>query len=104
VFGFTGYSPDIGKIVIAFRGSVDISNWILNLKTARTSYPLCSGCSVHIGFNQGFESVKSQVEANLNSLQALYRNAKIAITGHSLGGALAVMAAAHIQNVYKNVD
>jgi len=89
---------------VAFRGSVDISNWILNLKTVRTDYPLCSGCSVHIGFNQGFNSVKSQVEANLNSLLALYRSAKIVVTGHSLGGALGVMAAAHIQNVYKNVD
>lgn len=96
MFGFTGYSPDIHKIVIAFRGSVDVSNWILNLKTARTSYPLCSGCSVHIGFKQGFDSVKSQVEANLNGLLALYRNTNIVITGHSLGGALAVMAAAHI--------
>jgi predicted lipase len=104
VYGFTGYSPDIGSIVVTFRGSVDLSNWILNLKTARTSYPLCTGCSVHIGFNQGFNSVKSQVESNLNSLLALYRTAKVVITGHSLGGALGVMAAAHIQNVYKNVD
>ncbi|MCB0369931.1 MAG: hypothetical protein KDD45_10975 [Bdellovibrionales bacterium] len=47
-------------MVVAFRGSVDTANWILNLKTTRTSYPLCSGCSVHVGFNQGFNSVKAQ--------------------------------------------
>lgn len=61
VFGFVGYSPQLQKIVVAFRGSVDIANWVLNLKTVRTNYPLCSGCSVHIGFNQGFNSVRDKV-------------------------------------------
>ena len=62
VFGLIGYSPEYNKIIVAWRGSVDIANWILNFKTTRTNYPLCSGCSVHVGFNQGFNSVKSQVE------------------------------------------
>jgi hypothetical protein len=61
VFGFVGYAPQFNKILVAFRGSVDTANWILNLKTTRTSYPLCDGCSVHVGFNQGFNGVKSQV-------------------------------------------
>jgi hypothetical protein len=60
VFGIIGYSPQYEKIIVAFRGSVDLANWILNLKTTRTSYPLCDGCSVHVGFNQGFNSVKAQ--------------------------------------------
>lgn len=90
--------------MIAFRGSVDIANWILNLKTARTSYPLCEDCSVHIGFNQGFNSVKDQVNAHVNALLALYRENSFVLTGHSLGGALSVMAAAYLQSVHKTVN
>ncbi len=104
VYGYIGFSKQLKSIVIAFRGSVDIANWILNLKTARTSYDLCDGCSVHIGFNQGFNSVKDQVNSHINTLLALYREKSFALTGHSLGGALSVMAAAYLQSVYNNVD
>jgi hypothetical protein len=89
--------------VVAFRGSVDTANWILNLKTTRTSYDLCDGCSVHVGFNQGFNSVKAQVDAHISYLLSIYRQNRFMVTGHSLGGALGVMAAAHIQNIYGNV-
>ena len=104
VFGLIGYSPEYNKIIVAWRGSVDIANWILNFKTTRTSYPLCSGCSVHVGFNQGFNSVKSQVEPLVEFLMEKYPSASIYITGHSLGGALAVMSAAHLHNKYNLVE
>ena len=104
VFGVIGYSPEYNRIVVAFRGSVDIANWILNLEAVRTSYPLCSGCSVHIGFNQGYNSVKSTVETIIDNLRSKYSSASIMVTGHSLGGALAVMAAAHLQDKYSLVN
>ena len=104
VFGYIGYSPEYNRIIIAFRGSVDTANWIMNLKTTRTSYPLCDGCSVHVGFNQGFNSIKVQVEAIVENLFGKYPSASIYLTGHSLGGALTVMAAAHLQSRYGKVD
>jgi len=104
VFGFIGYSPEFQRIVVAFRGSVDVANWVTNLKTTRTSYDLCDGCSVHVGFNQGYNSVKSQVESAINVLRSKYPSATVMITGHSLGGALAVMSAAHIQDKYSLVE
>ena len=104
VFAVLGYSSEYNRIVVAFRGSVDIANWILNLEAVRISYPLCSGCSVHNGFNEGYNSVKSSVEATIDNLRRKYTSAKIMVTGHSLGGALAVMAAAHLQDRYNLVE
>ena len=39
--GYTGYDGNLNAIVVVFRGSSNINNWILNLDTVRISYPLC---------------------------------------------------------------
>jgi len=36
--GFTGYSQNLNAVVVAFRGSDNIQNWILNIGTTRSSY------------------------------------------------------------------
>lgn len=64
---------------------------------------MCDGCSVHLGFNQGYNSVKPQVLAWVDSIRAIYSDAKIILTGHSLGGALSVMAASHLHSIYGTV-
>jgi hypothetical protein len=61
--GFTGYSHSLNAIVVVFRGSSNIQNWILNIGTTRSSYSLCSGCSVHTGFNGGYNLVASAVKS-----------------------------------------
>jgi hypothetical protein len=95
-FGVVGYSPEYKRIVVAFRGSVNTANWIMNLKTARTSYPFCPNCSVHIGFNGGYNGVKAQLDPIIGDLRSRYPSASLMVTGHSLGGALAVLAAADL--------
>ena len=45
--GFTGYLEDRQAIIIAFRGSTDVKNWITNLNALTTPYSDCSGCYVH---------------------------------------------------------
>lgn len=61
IFGYVGFSPAHSAVVVAFRGSTDIANWIINLSTTRTKYDLCDGCTVHVGFNAGYNMVKAQV-------------------------------------------
>lgn len=91
--GFAGYLPDFSAILLAFRGSVDTKNWIANLNTISVTYPGCSGCHVHNGFYSAYQGVSPFVHTAIQSLRAIHRDASIVITGHSLGGAMAILAA-----------
>lgn len=89
---------------MGFRGTVDIQNWIANLDAQQVKYPGCSGCMIHEGFYNAFQSVEGYVRKQVQALTALYRGSKIYVTGFSLGGALATIAALDIKDVFGNVD
>lgn len=102
--GFVAYDPDANEIVVSFSGTdpLSIKNWIDDLDFFQTPYPYCSGCQVHRGFYNTYMSVDSQVKSKVNSFLTSYPTASIAITGHSLGAAMAAHCAAEfIHNGYK---
>lgn len=101
--GFTGYSSSLNAIILSFRGSSNIQNWIINLSFNQIAYSRCGNCKVHNGFFTGFNTVKSTVISQIQALRALHRDAKIYITGHSLGGALAVLATPDIKDTFGSV-
>ena len=94
---FTGYSTTLNGIILSFRGSSNIANWITNLSTNKVDYPICSGCKVHNGFYKAWGLAKNVVNQNIEELRHLYRGASLYITGHSLGGALATLAAVDVK-------
>lgn len=59
--GFVGYSANLKGIILAFRGSSNIQNWIINLDTIQTTYSKCSGCRVHNGFYTAWGLAKGLV-------------------------------------------
>ena len=77
---------DVGFLV--FRGTQDLKNWLTNVQ-----FTLCSwnkGMMVHEGFKQAFDALEPQLSRALSAFKgAVY------YTGHSLGGALATLAASH---------
>lgn len=73
--------------VLVFRGTRGrIDNWLCNFKVFPSPWPMGGG--VHTGFKRLFLEIWPQIEESIARMQApLY------YTGHSLGGALATLAA-----------
>lgn len=78
-------------ILLAFRGSLSIPNWLVNLSFDRVpcSFGSRVAGTVHAGFARAWHEVRPQV---LPWVLARPRG-PLRITGHSLGGALALLAA-----------
>ena len=90
---YTGYNPNTNQIVIAFRGTDNIANWFKDLDFFFTDYSKCSGCKVHRGFYESWQSVSSGVITSINTLFSSYPSASVLVTGHSLGAAVSLFAA-----------
>jgi predicted lipase len=102
--GFTGFSTTLNAIVVSFRGSSNIQNWIINLSTNQVDYPKCSGCKVHNGFYTAWNNLaKPIVTTHIQNLRSLFRDAAIYVTGHSLGGAIAALSVPDIKQTFGSV-
>jgi pimeloyl-ACP methyl ester carboxylesterase len=72
--------------VVVFRGTDDLEDWLANVKVHTRDV---AGGSIHSGFYDAYQTLRSKVHEDLDALEADH----IWITGHSLGGALAVACA-----------
>ena len=97
MFGYVGYNQKDDEIVVAFRGSDNIVNWISNIDFLQIAYKDVTGAKAHRGFYLSYQLVQPQVISAVKSLLSLHTTAKILVTGHSLGAALATFAALDIK-------
>lgn len=78
---------DRDRVVVAFRGTQGLNDWLSNLDLFPTQRDYGR---VHAGFFEQFDAVRQDVEAELDGGAP----PRIFLTGHSLGGAIATIAAA----------
>lgn len=66
---YLGFDPDTNLIVIAFRGSHNIRNWMSDLNFVKTKYPVCHNCEVHAGFYNSWLAISSKVVSAYKALK-----------------------------------
>jgi V8-like Glu-specific endopeptidase len=85
--GFVASSSDL--VLVCFRGTESTADWLSNLKVIPKAVNEL-GSSVHAGFWEQFEALRPQLERLMSTRNQL----PLLVTGHSLGGAIAALAAA----------
>lgn len=78
-------------MLVAFRGSESLPEWLTNLQTAKHSGPW-RNTAVHEGFHNAFMAAALKIGEIIG--RERQKRQQIWVTGHSLGGALAALLAA----------
>ena len=100
VFGLVGKNTATKTAFVAIRGTQTQTEWLQNLDFDTTGYrPVPDFGDVHMGWMGLYETMRANLAANLPA--ACAGCDQLIVTGHSLGAALAVLAA---PDIAKNIS
>jgi len=91
------HRADTQDLYIVFRGSDRDVDWINNLQFRQQIYPYGEEATTDVRFHRGFMAAYFAVRDRLQTEVRQYPNCQLTITGHSLGGAVATIAALDLQ-------
>ena len=82
--GFVAYDNTNHLIVLSFRGSHDLNNFITDAVYALTPTPFCVTCMVHAGFYTSWQEVRDGVIDAVQKAVKTYPNARLFSVGREL--------------------
>ncbi|KAL2857718.1 Alpha/Beta hydrolase protein [Aspergillus pseudoustus] len=106
------HPPSPKRIVVAFRGTYSIANTIVDLSAYPQEYvpypvgndtggeekaPKCADCFVHAGFMNAWRTTRSTILETISTARDQYPDYELTLVGHSLGGAVAALAATEMK-------
>lgn len=90
--------------MLSFRGSRSVRNWLTNIQFPTLGTSICPTCLASNGFWNSWLEAQKNVLAAIKKAQTQYPDYKVVATGHSLGGALASLAAGVLRSQGQTVD
>ena len=91
------------KIIVSFRGSDSLENFVTNLEFGfENASDICYGCQLSMGFFNDWKVANVTVVNAVTQATRAVENAgyDVVVTGHSLGAAVATICAAVLQELF----
>ncbi|CRG92688.1 hypothetical protein PISL3812_09753 [Talaromyces islandicus] len=96
--GFVALDKTNKAIILSFRGSYSVRNWISDVEFPLIDPGLCDSCLAEFGFWSSWEVVREPISAVIKESLSTYPDYELIVVGHSLGAAVATLAATDLRS------